>query len=468
MTNTLESGSTIESSIDSELQPLQSPIRVLPTELLGEIFWFYIAPVRKASAKPRENAHAILLLSQVCRDWQQVAHGTPGFWTDLSVFVDHPGEVAKVQTWLERSAHLPLSLTLIDISDALDGEGPDFTVMNALLLEKSRLASLEILTPHRYSTLAPIFAERLDALHTLRFTESVQTGWGMEVLGISGEKVDLSAFAPNVRTLLFPPDFDWDRFFTNIPWTQLARLTFLKHHDAAFDILRQCVSLEHLHVHTNHWDGDDEDDILAAAVIHAPLVLPNLRHFGLTLESSAMDVGIIAPFFRPLTFPALTSLRIEFEPTTTFWGAEECAAFQARAPHITHIELHNVGMTSEEMIALLRASPALKSLRLTTCTDYMEDAFLRALTYRDSDAEPLAPQLEALLCRDWRYFEDTVDEAALEAMIRSRWRPGGQPGPAPGIARLASISIRWAPSRPLSAAFVARMRDCIEDGNDIS
>ncbi|KAJ7461508.1 hypothetical protein FB451DRAFT_1404743 [Mycena latifolia] len=33
---------------------------------------------------------------------------------------------------------------------------------------------------------------------------------------------------------------------------------------------------------------------------------------------------------------------------------------------------------------------------------------------------------------------------------------------------LARISIRWAPSRPLSAAFVARMRDCIEDGNDIS
>ncbi|KAJ7461505.1 hypothetical protein FB451DRAFT_1562787 [Mycena latifolia] len=462
MTNTLDSGSTIDSAIDSEMQ---SPICVLPTELLGEIFRFYIAPVRKAPAKPRENPCAILLLSQVCREWQQVARGTPGFWTDVSVFVDHPGEVAQVQTWLERSAHLPLSLTLI--SDARENAGPpDFTVTSALLLEKSRLASLEILMPHRYSTLAPIFAERLDALHTLRFTEL--ESWWMQVLGISGEKVDLSAFAPNVRTLVFPPDFDWDRLFTNIPWAQLVRLTFVKYHDAAFGILQQCVSLEHLHIRTNHWHGN-EAAVLLAATMQAPIVLPDLRNFELTLDTRGTDIGFIAPFFRPLTFPALTSLRIEFDATkATYWAAKECAAFQARAPHITHIELHSIEVTSEEMILLLRASPALKSLRLTTCTGYMKAAFLRALTYRDSDAEPLAPQLAALLCRDWRYFEHTVDEAALEGMIRSCWRPGGQPGPAPGIARLARISIRWAPSRPLSAAFVARMRDCIEDGNDIS
>ncbi|KAJ7085707.1 hypothetical protein B0H15DRAFT_950840 [Mycena belliarum] len=445
-------------------------VQSFPMELWGEIFWFYIAPTRNAldkgfPDKGSGNPNPVLPLSQVCRYWRQAAHSTPNLWTELSIRVDHPGDAALIKAWLGRSFYLPLSLVLF--SDSSDAANPDFTIMDIILPERNRLASLEILMPLNYSTLAPIFAEPLNALHTLRFIATLPTYRSVStVMGISGEKVDLSVLAPHLRNATFHPDFDWDNFFSNVPWSQMAQLHFPVSHDDAFSILQQCTSLRRLCIHTNRWEVEDQNMATALSQSQA-FTLPHLRHFDLVLEASTVEVGVIVPFFHALTFPALSKLGINFQWETTFWDAGAFAEFQARSPNVQHVDIVGGALTSAQVISLLRSSPALKTLALGSCTEYMTNEFLGALQYRESDAEPLAPRLEVLSCIDWGHIQTIVDESALEDMIRSRWWPVGESHPSSRVARLGKLSIRWSPNHPMSDAFIARMRDCIQDGNII-
>ncbi|KAJ7481186.1 hypothetical protein B0H11DRAFT_1235637 [Mycena galericulata] len=81
----------------------------LPPELLIEIFSLTTTPIR--TNKLIDNYNAVVFLSQVCKDWRQVAHETPHLWTDLCIIIpDYPSDVIK--TWLGHSAQRPLSITL--------------------------------------------------------------------------------------------------------------------------------------------------------------------------------------------------------------------------------------------------------------------------------------------------------------------------------------------------------------------
>ncbi|KAJ7709451.1 hypothetical protein B0H17DRAFT_1028042 [Mycena rosella] len=298
--------------------------------------------------KPIENPNAALTLSQVCRYWRQVAHGTPRLWAEFSVVIlDFPCDAAGIRAWLDQSARCPLSLALT--SESSGAEPPDSTVINELLLEKSRLTSLEILTPDSYLPLAPLFTESLDALHTLRITDEC-AGSFESLMGISGAKVDLAAFAPHLRNDMFSPDIDWNNFFTNIPWSQLSHLTFVTPIRDSFDILRQCHDLQRLEIGTDQWDYEDPD--VPVESIRPLVTLPNLSHLGFTLEFlGVVEIGVISPFFQRLAFPALTSLRIQVDSClTTLWYPKEFASFQVRAPNIRHLELSYVHLTSEELM----------------------------------------------------------------------------------------------------------------------
>ncbi|KAJ7749529.1 hypothetical protein DFH07DRAFT_961665 [Mycena maculata] len=451
------------------LKYLGSPIHVLPMEVLGEIFSFSIAPVRDRATDLQENLNAIIPLSQVCRCWRQVALSTPRLWTELSITLEPYfgwAEIAWIASWLRRSMHLPLSVTIF-----AEENHTNPAVLNEILLVKSRLTHLEIVIPATafLPAIEPLFEAPLDALQTLRITEvNGESSWG--------EPINLSAFAPSLRTLILPKEVE-NTFFSNIPWSRLVHLQLLIGLPNEFiAVLRQCVNLERLDIGILAWDAIDD-----YPPQEMDLTLRNLRHMSITVLFDTSDLGEFGPLFQPLVLPELTSLKIVYDKgVDVLWPQAEFSRFQSRCPSIQHLEIQVIkdldeprqletitGFTFRSLILILRSSPALKSLTLLSFPHCIDDALLAALQYRASD-EPLVPRLETL---SWDGIGHGFEESALEAMIRSRWRPAGQSPAATSllaVARLANISIRCGEESPLSEPFIARMQDCIEDGNTLS
>ncbi|KAF7322409.1 F-box domain-containing protein [Mycena chlorophos] len=101
---------------DEDLLLSTYPVLTLPSELISEIFTHYlpaypICPPLLGYASPTK-------LTQICRQWREIAHTTPALWgavelfmnSELDDFVDLQLETAR--TWLARSCSLPLSIVL--------------------------------------------------------------------------------------------------------------------------------------------------------------------------------------------------------------------------------------------------------------------------------------------------------------------------------------------------------------------
>ncbi|KAF9073397.1 hypothetical protein BDP27DRAFT_1215954, partial [Rhodocollybia butyracea] len=107
-----------------EHRALISPIRRIPSETLGEIF-MHCLPSDAHLFVGLDLKHAPLLITIVCRHWRRVVINLPALWSSLHILLPPhlSEEVASVDLspsrrttgvnlWLERSATLPISLSL--------------------------------------------------------------------------------------------------------------------------------------------------------------------------------------------------------------------------------------------------------------------------------------------------------------------------------------------------------------------
>ncbi|KAE9388040.1 hypothetical protein BT96DRAFT_740767, partial [Gymnopus androsaceus JB14] len=108
----------IKQYIDAH-QSLMSPVRQIPSETLSEIFVWCLPSVDSDTYSVRSLDEAPLLLTTICRDWRRVAIQTPLLWTSLHIHhaLNITAEVFDRRTkginlWLERSASLPISISL--------------------------------------------------------------------------------------------------------------------------------------------------------------------------------------------------------------------------------------------------------------------------------------------------------------------------------------------------------------------
>jgi hypothetical protein len=84
-----------------------SPIKLIPPELLAQIFEHYTS---------ERGAFSPVLLSQVSSLWRQTAITTPSLWHSISIrFPIHTPHItsARVRTWLARSGAFPLHISLL-------------------------------------------------------------------------------------------------------------------------------------------------------------------------------------------------------------------------------------------------------------------------------------------------------------------------------------------------------------------
>ncbi|KAJ7286311.1 hypothetical protein C8J57DRAFT_661703 [Mycena rebaudengoi] len=370
----------------ARLQNLSASVNALPVELLVHIFtaaeslYYYEIPV--------------IGLSQVCFYWRQVVHSTPRLWSFFSFTVDEtPSElsIAGAKAWLDRSAQLPLAISLHSYEHA------DLTaVVDTLLPFQTRLASLELLLDS-YLPLTRLFAQPLGRLENLRL-------YGKR-LPSESEQIDLSTMAPLLRHVFLHEDYS---HFFKVPWAQLTHLTLQDGPDACLNVLRECQNLEMADLET--WQWMDAEDI-----IHQPsFILPRLKTLRVATDLYTKEKTHITPFFEPLALPALEHLKLSFETQPTDWSESQFSAFQLRAPHLSHLILDHCAIDSEALLAILRASPALESLSI--CTMCAKDTVLQALCYQPG-IEPLVPLLHNL------HWTQSFDARSLEAMLRSRRLP---------------------------------------------
>ncbi|KAG7089361.1 hypothetical protein E1B28_011051 [Marasmius oreades] len=89
-----------------------SPIRLLPAEIISEIFFHCLPDQLFIRPSPCE---APLLLTQVCRNWRETAFSTPRLWSSIAVTVhktrSHP-HPSLIENWIMRSKAQPLAFEL--------------------------------------------------------------------------------------------------------------------------------------------------------------------------------------------------------------------------------------------------------------------------------------------------------------------------------------------------------------------
>ena len=92
---------------------IHSPfIRLLPPEIITEIFQFLIPPFTDSES----DTAVPLRLGSVCSFWRTVAWANPSLWSSLSIRLNDPTintQITLLRQWLCRSGDLPLSIRLV-------------------------------------------------------------------------------------------------------------------------------------------------------------------------------------------------------------------------------------------------------------------------------------------------------------------------------------------------------------------
>ncbi|KAF8215578.1 hypothetical protein K438DRAFT_1954299 [Mycena galopus ATCC 62051] len=129
--------------VQERLDSFKYPVLTLPNEIIAEIFTHFLPPYPDCS--PFAGPRSPTLLTQICREWREIAVGIPTLWramtpSDRSISSDRC--VHLCEAWLRRSRSCPLSLSLQFHGDA-DGLGA-LQILSALVPHRARWEYLQL------------------------------------------------------------------------------------------------------------------------------------------------------------------------------------------------------------------------------------------------------------------------------------------------------------------------------------
>ncbi|KAJ6466841.1 hypothetical protein C8R45DRAFT_479163 [Mycena sanguinolenta] len=407
-----------ERSILATLRLMVVPIGKLPTELLVEIFKLVLDTGYNSTYYSqwcaRNALRNVLCLSQVSPYWRQIIHNAPQLWAIgdfIEICLDRESKdhyLDGLEVLLARSKPLPVSIALVQSAKK----------------PRSSKTIARIVTPtaHRWKRLAieiPSFlAFRKIPSGTFEALED------LSIRGFEKQMDPVHAFQSSPRLLNFTFDskFDSDSQLSKIhllflPWSQIVHLEIT---DASLSacraVLLQCSSLV-----SGEFTASDMWESASTAGGTAIVTLPFLSKLALNLRGVATpnEIDSVEAFLAPLALPSLKTLNVDFDDgEAASWPTQAVTSFQDRCPNIEQITLYGSSITSEGLMALLRNSPALTTLNITSCWDCIDDPFWHALRYDVVEPCPLVPKLKSL-CLDC--VGDKFTDGSMEAAIRSRW-----------------------------------------------
>ncbi|KAJ7669991.1 hypothetical protein DFH06DRAFT_159597 [Mycena polygramma] len=379
-----------------------APIRRVPPEIICAIFSWTLPRTKRVAGELPTGAP--WYLGQISGIWRQIALGLPSLWNSITVFHTEISSwkdfspLPMVAAQLIRSANAPLEVDF----EWMTYEGEAAPFMDALLTHSHRWRSFRLLCCDSGGLLTLMHPAkgRLAQLDTLEIDDSGREEGGASVAS------DIFSIAPNLRqVLLTNASFNHYSPALLIPWQQLTQYRGVETVEHLVHILQAASGLV---------DGalgftDEEQEIPDGPVI----TLPHLRR----LFTERGD------FLARLTAPQLEYLSCDtVRPLVPFVERSSCrlttlvvidGSLSSRPPFAP---------ASEDVIMLLRHTPALKNLVLQASEVDEEDntRVLRALTMTGSSSD---------ICPSLTFFAYGPSTSAtllgdvFVAMIRSRRQP---------------------------------------------
>ncbi|KAK7014320.1 F-box domain-containing protein [Favolaschia claudopus] len=279
--------------VQQRLDSYRYPVLTLPTEIIGEIFLRFLPPYPKPP--PPTGILSPTSLTQICRQWRNIALSTPALWRAINVdpaaitayqWMQAEYTASLLQLWLERSSPYPLSIRVVKF----DASAP---LLPILLCHQARWEHFEAscYIPRVFVNLALDAPMPLLRSFSLRFTS--------EELG--DPKRSILPNAPLLRTVSVD---DCGVLGVALPWSQLTSLNLrCLYPEECMPIFQHALRL--VHCTLDLWDGSEAPQGDDDQHVRGDVVLPRLETF-IILPSSDTDPG----FLSRLIMPALLHLSL--------------------------------------------------------------------------------------------------------------------------------------------------------------
>ena len=401
------------------------PIKVIPLEVLGEIFHFLVSMM-----EPFKTWNALNTIMATCSQWRAVAILQHRIWSRLELSGDTKPAVELISLWVFCSGNMPLDLLLhwhdnyeeeldmVEVSEAVDKE------------EEYCQAALDVLIPscsHWQTLDTKPTVDSLDLLATLNKPLN------------NLKSIHLSSDPPAILYELFEDEKPFvvfsnalalktvilnsqEPFMLPVPWSQLTSYHLLDSSaGACLWLIQQCIKL----VKCTMVISDLED---CGYYQNHPLIdhhtLPDLQLW--TIKTP--DQVDIPKIFNRVTTPALTKLCLQREIDQSFeeTSVTGLSSLLIRSScTLSHLELTLLTLTMSELVDILQQTPMLIDLRVSVNPFCQGDLIFTADVFKAltrsrsasnmllSDSLLLVPQLSSCMLRgkmvdDFSYLVELI------------------------------------------------------------
>ncbi|KAJ7258927.1 hypothetical protein C8J57DRAFT_524224 [Mycena rebaudengoi] len=220
-------------NLQSRLDDYKYPVLTLPVDITTEIFVYFLPDYPERP--PITGLLSPALLGQICRDWREIAFGTPRLWRAIHILLSKAGSRVAAQlnvltTWLSRSTNCSLSLSFE--TDYTSPKLPDFTA--ALISQSERWEHIRLVIP----------CLDLDGLRWLNrpFPLLRELNFGSNHYCATENTIILFHGAPQLKSVVLSVMVNGPRVV--LPWSQLTSIDVVRIKPAAAaDILRQATAV---------------------------------------------------------------------------------------------------------------------------------------------------------------------------------------------------------------------------------
>ena len=341
------------------------PIKVIPPELLGEIFHFLASMV-----DPFKTWNALNTITATCSQWRAVAISHHRIWSRLELSGDTKPAVELIRLWVFRSGDTPLDLLLhwhdnyedeldtAEVSEPVDEEEEyRQAALRALIPTCSRWRTLDIKPTLDSLDLLTTLNEPLNNLKSIRFSSDPPAI--LYELFEDEKPFVVFSNAPALKTVVLDSQ---EPFMLPVPWPQLRSYHLLgSSAGACLWLIQQCVKL----VKCTMVISDLEDH--GYYQNHPPVdqhTLPDLQLW--TIKTP--DQADIPKIFNKVTTPALTKLRLQRQIDQSFeeTSVTGLSSLLIRSScTLSHLELTLLTLTMSELVDILQQTPMLIDLRVS-------------------------------------------------------------------------------------------------------
>ncbi|KAF9473809.1 hypothetical protein BDN70DRAFT_885513 [Pholiota conissans] len=442
-----------------KLEALLSPIRLLPVEVLGEIFNHCMDPT---TLDPMSSNSGPFLVTHVCSAWRSIAISKSDLWTNIWVTIendeDKSGWPAFVKLWVERSGELPLKFHIQENDTHNYTQRPQsvfFRVLDILAPQAHRWKNAGLLNRNFQATGNTQWFGKLPEMPFFPLLESFTLQTRRMELQEVARVTEMIRRSPRLHEVTWM--IKTATTMPTLPWAQLTRLTliFICSLDMTLDILENSPHLRELDISVQL----SEDAQSIRHVTH-----PNLKSIYFSCA------GTLTPLFESLTLPKVTDVTIDQMPDVNM---PEVA--NRPWPHATFMEFLKrskcalkkfammdvlVADDSELIDLLCHLSPTLKVLLIEN-EDHpcITDNVLHALSFPSyasrvqEDGSVNTEGLGDILCPQLRELKlwgcMSSSDGVLADMVESRWGWPDAKGSALRKLKKCDFGVTSPPTKPL-------------------